>query len=114
MNATLPVCLALALSLAAPLAAAQPAQPRQAAVVRTTTTYSCGSSPSGGCDFLLYSSDCKEAGVKNGHPALACTHEVYAEFRLKPGESKTFERMPAGVKQCQPRNGRLAFPECMQ
>jgi hypothetical protein len=112
MTTTLRVSLALVLGFATFAAGAQPA--RQPMVVRTTATYSCGSSPAGGCAFLLYTSDCKEAGVKNGHPSLLCTHEVFAEFRLKPGESKTFDSMPPGVKQCQPRNGRLVFPECMQ
>lgn len=114
MNTTLPAVLALTSILASSLAIAQPAQPRQAIVIRTTSTYSCGSSPAGECRFLLYTSDCREAGIRNGHPSLACTHEVFAEFSLKPGESKTFDRMPPGVKQCQPRNGRLVFPGCMQ
>ena len=104
--------LALAMAFTASIATAQPA--KQPLVVRTTSTYSCGSSPAGECAFLLYTSDCKEAGLKNGYPSVLCTHEVFAEFRLKPGESKTFDRMPSGVKQCQPRNGRLVFPECMQ
>lgn len=102
----------LALTLGASFASAQPA--KQPVVVRTTSTYSCGTGPGGECAFLLYTSDCKEAGVRNGYPALVCTHEVFAEFTLKEGESKTFDRMPPGVKQCQPRNGKLVFPDCMR
>ena len=112
MTTTLRVSLGLALIFSTFTAGAQTA--RQPIVVRTTTTYSCGSSPAGGCPFLLYTSDCKETGVRNGHPVLACTHEVFADFSLKPGESKTFDPIPPHVKQCQPRNGRLVFPECMQ
>ncbi|CAN7569742.1 hypothetical protein [Massilia sp. LjRoot122] len=114
MYTRLRACLALALALPAMIASAQTAQqPQQPRVIRITTTYSCGSSPAGQCPFLLYTSDCKEAGARNGHPSLVCTHEVFAEFSLKPGESKTFDRIPPGVKQCQPRNGRLVFPDCM-
>lgn len=103
---------ALGLSLAVTTAGAQPAQ-KQPLLVRTSASYSCGAGPSSGCPFLLYTSDCKEGAVKNGYPSLVCTHEVFAEFTLKPGESKKFDSLPPNVKQCQPRNGRLAFPECM-
>ncbi len=107
--------LALALGFAAAAVNAQQAQqPRQAFVLRTASTYTCQQSPAAPCQFLLYHTDCKEAGVKNGYPALACSVAVFAEFSLKPGESKTFDPIPHNVKQCQPRNGRLVFPECMQ
>lgn len=113
MKTSLHASLALALALAATIAAAEPA--RQPSQGRSTTTYSCGASPAGACSYLLYTSDCKDGAVKNGHPALVCTHEVFAEFSLKPGESKTFDRLPPGVKQCQPRKGGLlVFADCMR
>lgn len=94
---TLRVSLGLALIFSTFAAGAQTA--RQPIAVRTKTTYSCGSSPAGGCAFLPYTSDCKEVGARNGHPVLACTHEVFADFSLKPGESKTFDPIPPNVKQ---------------
>lgn len=112
MKTTRRASLALALIIAAAMASAQP--PQQSRAPRTTVTYKCGASPAGACPFLLYTSDCKEAGVRNGYPSLVCTHEVFAEFSLKPGQSKTFDQLPPGVKQCQARNGKLAFPDCMR
>jgi len=109
-----PASYVLALSLGFATFAASAQSDKLQAGGRTTSTYSCGASPQGACSFLLYTSDCKEAGVRNGHPSLVCTHEVFAAFTLKPGESKTFDRMPAGVKQCQPKGDRLVFPECMR
>ena len=109
------IFLAAVLALSASLAGAQPAKPIQpASVSRTTSTYTCNGSPLGECAFLLYASDCKEAGVRNGSPSLVCTHSLFAEFTLKTGETKTFQDLPAGVKQCQPRDGKLAFPDCMR
>lgn len=104
--------LALALGFASLAASAQPATLQLGG--GTTSTYSCGASPAGACAFLLYTSTCRETGVRNGHPSLVCNHEVFAAFTLKPGESKTFDRLPAGVKQCRPRNGKLVFPDCMR
>ncbi len=104
--------LAAVLVLCAAAASAQPIQ--QAGAGRTTSTYSCGAGLLGECPFLLYTSDCKEAPARNGQPSLVCTHTVFAEFKLKNGESKTFNDMPPNVKQCQPRNGKLSFPDCLR
>lgn len=93
-------------------ASAQQARPTGG--TRTTSTYSCAASPMGQCAFLLYTSDCKEGPLTNGHPTLVCKHAVVANFMLKPGESKTFQDLPPNTKQCQPRNGKLAFPDCMR
>lgn len=111
-NVRLSFVLSAALASAAAIAGGEPA--RQPPQGRTTTTYSCGASPAGACSYLLYTSDCKEGAVKNGYPALVCTHEVFAEFSLKPGESKTFDRLPPGVKQCQLPKGRKVFADCMR
>ncbi|MCC2958106.1 hypothetical protein LK542_21005 [Massilia sp. IC2-477] len=103
--------LAAFLALAGATASAQPTMQLGG---RTTATYSCGAGLLGECAFLLYASDCKEAAVKNGSPSLVCTHAVFAEFKLKNGESKTFTDLPPNVKQCQARNGKLSFPDCMR
>jgi len=104
--------LAAGLALASASADAQiDQQPR---VVRTSSTYTCGASPLGECAFLLYTSDCREAEAKNGAPTLVCTHALFAQFKLKNGESKHFADMPPGVKQCQAQNGKLVFPDCMR
>ncbi len=110
MKTPLRAFLALGITCAAFAAGAQPAP--QALVVRTTTTYGCSSSESGECRFILYSVDCREGAARDGHPPPGCTYALFAEFSLKVGESKTFDPIPPNVKQCQPRNGRLVFPDC--
>ena len=114
MPTTLRPCLILAAILALSTAAASAEPVQLAGSTRTTSTYSCGAGLFGECPFLLYTSDCKEAPARNGHPSLVCTHAVFAEFKLKNGESKTFKDIPPNVKQCQPRNGKLSFPDCLR
>ena len=84
-------------------------------VTEGTSTFRCGGSPSGECAFLLYSSECHEGSLKNGHPVLVCTHELISEFSLKVGESKTFNNLPANVKKCESRpNVKPKFPDCVR
>jgi len=109
---TISSLLAACLALASASAFAQTGQ--QPRVVRTSSTYTCGTSPLGECAFLLYTSDCREGEVKNGAPSLVCTHALFAQFKLKNGESKHFADMPPGVKQCEAKNGKLVFPGCMR
>lgn len=108
VSSLLAACVALAGAAAFAHAGQEPR------VVRTSTTYSCGASNKGECAFLLYSSDCREGEVRNGAPSLTCTHAVFAQFTLKPGEAKHFPDIPPGIKQCQAKNGRLVFPDCMR
>jgi hypothetical protein len=110
MKTMLRAFLALVLTCAAFAAGAQPAP--QPLLARTTTTYGCSSSESGECRFILYTSDCRKGGARDAHPSVGCTYALFAEFSLKVGESKTFDPIPPNVKQCQPRNGRLVFPDC--
>lgn len=104
--------LAAGLALATATAVAEVGQ--QPRVARTSSTYTCGGSPLGECAFVLYTSDCREGPLKNGAPTLECIHALFAQFKLKNGESKHFPDLPPGVKQCQPREGKLVFPDCMR
>jgi hypothetical protein len=84
-------------------------------VKASSMTFRCDSSASGECAFLLYTSECKEGGLKNDHPVLLCTHEFLTEFTLKAGESKAINKLPPNVRQCNlPPNVKPKFPDCVR
>jgi hypothetical protein len=106
------VSLSLAATLGGMSVLAQTAPP---IVKASSMTFRCDSSASGECAFLLYSSECKEGGLKNDHPVLLCTHEFLSEFSLKAGQSKAINNLPPNVKQCNlPPNVKPKFPDCVR
>jgi hypothetical protein len=63
---------------------------------QATTTFSCGHSSSGVCNYMVLVSLCKETLLANGIKEKRCSYlQVVPAFRLKAGGTKTITNLPA-------------------
>lgn len=89
--------------------------PRTVETVRgNSTSYRCDSSPTGSCEFILYTNDCKDTVAANGKPALVCTYQFVEQFSLKVGDKRVIKDQPP-LRACTSAPGKpLSFPACVR
>ncbi len=74
--------------------------------------FECVTSPTGECNYALYTSRCQTASGEGGKPATTCTHQVFDEFTLAQGESREVRDLPSNYKQCMRVKGKPNVPNC--
>lgn len=81
---------------------------------RATTTFSCGQGSSGGCNYLILVSLCKESLLADGTKERRCTYSQAApSFQLKAGETKTISNLPADFLYTMKVGRMPTFEECV-
>ena len=83
-------------------------------LVRTAgmAKFECVQSPSGQCHYALYTSRCQSVDGEGGKPATTCTHQVFEQFSIASGETRSFSNLPANYKQCMKPSGKPEVPSC--
>jgi len=74
--------------------------------------FECVQSPTGECNYALYTSSCQTASGEGGKPATTCTHQVIEQFTLKQGQSYEVRDLPSNFKQCMKVESMPAVPSC--
>jgi len=74
--------------------------------------FECVQSPTGECNYALYTTRCQTASGEGGKPATTCTHQVFDEFTLAQGETRDVRDLPNNYKQCMKVKNKPAVPNC--
>ncbi|MCV2361106.1 hypothetical protein LNV08_19195 [Paucibacter sp. TC2R-5] len=72
----------------------------------------CVASPSGECNYVLFTSRCETVEADAGKSTTTCTHQVFDQFKLATGQSRQLANLPAGYKQCMKSAGKPELPNC--
>ncbi len=72
----------------------------------------CVASPSGECNYALFTSRCETVDAEAGKFTTTCTHQVFEQFKLTTGQSRQLTGLPAGYRQCMKSSGRPEVPNC--
>ena len=74
--------------------------------------FECVQSPTGECNYALYTSRCVTADGEGGKPATTCTHQVFEEFTLPQGQTRDVHDLPGNYKQCMKVKSKPVVPNC--
>lgn len=74
--------------------------------------FECVASPSGECNYALYTSRCESVGADSNTPTTTCTHQVFEQFKLNVGQTRQVNHLPSGYKQCMKSSGKPEVPSC--
>lgn len=77
-----------------------------------TSKFQCIASPSGQCNYALYTSRCTTVDGEGGKPATTCTHQVFDQFTLASGQSREIGNLPGDYKQCMKPGSKPEVPNC--
>ncbi len=77
-----------------------------------STQFECVASPSGECNYALFTSRCESVGGEGNTSTTTCTHQVFEQFKLSVGQSKQLNHLPSGYKQCMKSSGKPEVPSC--
>jgi curli biogenesis system outer membrane secretion channel CsgG len=72
----------------------------------------CVASPSGECNYALFTSRCDSVEAADGKSTTTCTHQVFDQFKLSAGQSRQLTNLPSGYKQCMKSSGKPEVPSC--
>lgn len=72
----------------------------------------CVASPTGECNYALFTSRCESVEGEGGKSTTTCTHQVFDQFKLATGQSRQLNNLPPGYKQCMKSNGKPELPNC--
>lgn len=72
----------------------------------------CVASPSGECNYALFTSRCDSVEGEAGKATTTCTHQVFDQFKLATGQSRQLTNLPGGYKQCMKASGKPEVPNC--
>ncbi|MEH0167362.1 hypothetical protein [Roseateles microcysteis] len=74
--------------------------------------FECVKSPTGECNYTLYTTQCQTGDGERGKPATTCTHQVVEEFTLTQGQSREVRDLPNNYKQCMKVGSKPVVPNC--
>lgn len=74
--------------------------------------FECVKSPTGECNYALYTSRCQSASGEGGKPATTCTHQVFEEFTIAEGQTRDVRDLPNNYKQCMRVKSKPNVPNC--
>jgi hypothetical protein len=72
----------------------------------------CVASPSGECNYALFTSRCETVEAEAGKSTTTCTHQVFDQFKLATGQSRQLANLPPGYKQCMKSSAKPEVPNC--
>jgi hypothetical protein len=72
----------------------------------------CVASPTGECNYALFTSRCETLEAEAGKSTTTCTHQVFEQFKLATGQSRQLTNLPPGYKQCMKSSGKPDLPNC--
>ncbi|MDT8999059.1 hypothetical protein RQP53_07250 [Paucibacter sp. APW11] len=76
------------------------------------TRFQCVQSPSGDCNYALFTSRCQSVDGDSGKPTTSCTYQVFEEFSVAVGDTREVKNLPSNYKQCMKGGGRPQIPNC--
>ena len=77
-----------------------------------SSKFQCIASPSGQCNYALYTSRCSTVEGEGRKPATTCTHQVIEQFALASGQSREVGNLPNDYKQCMKPGSKPEVPNC--